>query len=359
MKRSVLELIRESRNSMNKKMDDKLKYALLTKIPGRGAADILEGFLRSKDIDVVLIQDAVSHLTHPASFAAVQVYVPKGSIKRARELLKKFYNAQNNEKEISSMANKKKIEERLAAERQGRQARYIQIGSAAVILILIVVAFWAFSRRPQSSVPAATEVPTQSVSPTQSGGPTQVVEVGNQPACNIFSDIPVAAQYSAPPMKIDNTKQYFATVKMAKGGEFVIQLYADKAPITVNSFVFLACKDFFNGLTFHRVLDGFMAQGGDPTGTGGGGSGYQFVNEKNDLTFDKAGVVAMANAGPDTNGSQFFIMFGPYGLTEDLYTIFGQVIQGMEVVNKITRRDPQTNPTFAGDAMESVTITVQ
>ncbi len=99
-----------------------------------------------------------------------------------------------------------------------------------------------------------------------------------------------------------------------------------------------------------------MAQGGDPTGLGNGGPGYTFVNEKNDLLFDKAGVVAMANAGPDTNGSQFFIMFGPYGLSENDYTIFGQVISGMDVVNGLTRRDPQQNPNFTGDAIESITI---
>ena len=160
-------------------------------------------------------------------------------------------------------------------------------------------------------------------------------------------------------MTIDTTKQYFATVKMAKGGEFVIQLYPDKAPITVNNFVFLAQQGFYNGVTFHRVLDGFMAQGGDPTGTGNGGPGYQFVNEKNDLAFDKAGVVAMANAGPNTNGSQFFITFGPYGLSESGYTIFGQVISGMDVVNGITRRDPTNNPTSPGDAMASVTISTK
>jgi peptidylprolyl isomerase len=162
---------------------------------------------------------------------------------------------------------------------------------------------------------------------------------------------------AAPPMQIDVKKQYFATVKMVKGGEFVIQLYPDKAPLTVNSFVFLARKGFFNGVTFHRVLEGFMAQGGDPSGTGMSGPGYEFVNEQNDLLFDKAGVVAMANAGPDTNGSQFFITFGPVGLSEGDYTIFGQVISGMDVVNGLTRRDPQQNPTFPGDAMESVTIT--
>jgi cyclophilin family peptidyl-prolyl cis-trans isomerase len=158
-------------------------------------------------------------------------------------------------------------------------------------------------------------------------------------------------------MTIDASKQYFATVKLAKGGEFVIQLYPDKAPITVNSFVFLAREGYFNGVTFHRVLEGFMAQGGDPTGTGMSGPGYKFVNEDSDLTFDKAGVVAMANAGRDTNGSQFFITFGPTPNLNGGYTIFGQVIEGMDVVNGITRRDPAQNPTTPGDAILSVTIT--
>jgi peptidylprolyl isomerase len=162
---------------------------------------------------------------------------------------------------------------------------------------------------------------------------------------------------AAPPMTIDKNKQYSATVKMAKGGEFVIQLYADKAPITVNSFVFLARQKFFDGVTFHRVLEGFMAQGGDPTGSGSGGPGYKFVNEDSDLKFDKPGVVAMANAGRNTNGSQFFITFVPTAQLNGGYTIFGQVTSGMDVVNAIKRRDPQQNPTFLGDAIASVTIT--
>lgn len=165
-------------------------------------------------------------------------------------------------------------------------------------------------------------------------------------------------QYAkAPEMMIDVNKQYTATVKLAKGGQFVIELYAKKAPITVNSFVFLARDGYFNGVSFHRVLEGFMAQGGDPTGTGAGGPGYEFVNEDSDLVFDKAGVVAMANAGRDTNGSQFFITFGPADFLNGGYTIFGQVIEGMDVVNGITRRDPEQSPDFTGDVMESVTIT--
>lgn len=161
---------------------------------------------------------------------------------------------------------------------------------------------------------------------------------------------------AAPPMTIDTTKQYLATVKMEKGGEFVIALHADKAPVTVNNFVFLAREGFYDGVTFHRVLEGFMAQTGDPTGTGRGGPGYQFDNEDSDLVFDRAGVVAMANAGRDTNGSQFFITFVPTEQLNGGYTIFGQVISGMEVVNGITRRDPQRSPDFTGDVITSITI---
>jgi cyclophilin family peptidyl-prolyl cis-trans isomerase len=169
---------------------------------------------------------------------------------------------------------------------------------------------------------------------------------------------PVAKQYaSAPSMTIDKSKQYTATVKMAKGGEFVIQLYPDKAPVTVNNFVFLARDGYYNGVTFHRVLEGFMAQGGDPTGTGSGGPGYEFANEDSDLKFDKAGVVAMANAGRDTNGSQFFITFAPVEQLNGGYTIFGQVTSGMDVVNGIRRRDPEQNPDYLGDGIESITIT--
>ena len=162
---------------------------------------------------------------------------------------------------------------------------------------------------------------------------------------------------SEPDLQIDVNKKYTATVKMAKGGEFVIQLFPDKAPRTVNSFVFLAREKYFDHTTFHRVLEGFMAQGGDPTGTGMGDPGYEFVNEDSDLTFDKPGVMAMANAGRDTNGSQFFITFGPTPQLNGGYTIFGQVISGMEVVNGITRRDPQQNPNFDGDVIETITIT--
>jgi peptidylprolyl isomerase len=213
---------------------------------------------------------------------------------------------------------------------RARQKLFTRITTVGIIVVVLAVVIWLV-------------VETQQSKPAVSAATPELVGT---------------KQYSAaPPMLIDVTKQYFATVKMAKGGEFVIQLYPDKAPVTVNSFVFLARQGYFDTVTFHRVLDGFMAQGGDPTGTGSGGPGYSFANEANDLLFDKAGVVAMANTGqPNSNGSQFFIMFGPYGLSESDYTIFGQVIEGMDVVNAITLRDPNTNPDYPGDAIESITI---
>ncbi len=227
--------------------------------------------------------------------------------------------------------------------RRKKRAQQRKIGQIAIIVGIVIIAaivIWLAV----SGTKSAPATPTATSNIPAAGGEMPKL-IGTK-------------QYSsAPPMLIDVTKQYFATVKMAKGGEFVIQLYPDKAPITVNSFVFLAREGFFDGVTFHRVLEGFMAQGGDPTGTGEGGPGYQFVNELNDLAFDKPGVVAMANAGPNTNGSQFFIMFNKYGLRESDYTIFGQVISGMDVVNGITRRDPSKNPDYPGDMIESITIT--
>ena len=195
----------------------------------------------------------------------------------------------------------------------------------------------------------------------QTGAPVpQQDSVDSASSCSPFESIPASAQYSTSPQMLINTGgKYLTTMQLAKGGDIVIELYADKAPITVNNFIFLACKGFYDGTSFHRVLEDFMAQGGDPTGTGMGGPGYEFVNEYSDLSFDKPGVVAMANAGPDTNGSQFFITFGPTEWLDGGYTIFGQVVQGMDVVKSITLRDPDLNPSFVGDVIESVTISGQ
>lgn len=163
---------------------------------------------------------------------------------------------------------------------------------------------------------------------------------------------------NCPKMEVDPARQYTATIKTAKG-DVVVQLFADKAPMAVNNFVFLAKQGWYNGVTFHRVLADFVAQAGDPTGTGYGGPGYAFSNEvSSDLMFDKEGVLAMANSGgPESNGSQFFITYGPQADLNGKYTIFGQVIQGMDVVKALTPRDTRTQPDApAGDQILEVTI---
>jgi cyclophilin family peptidyl-prolyl cis-trans isomerase len=145
---------------------------------------------------------------------------------------------------------------------------------------------------------------------------------------------------AAPEMTIDPAKFYYATFKTAKG-DIRVQLFADRAPETVNNFVFLAREGFYNDTVFHRVIDGFMAQAGDPTGTGTGGPGYQFADEiYPGATFDRPGLLAMANAGPGTNGSQFFLTFGPTEWLDGQHTIFGEVVEGLDVLDKITRVEP-------------------
>jgi cyclophilin family peptidyl-prolyl cis-trans isomerase len=160
-----------------------------------------------------------------------------------------------------------------------------------------------------------------------------------------------------PPMTIDPSKSYMATIETEKG-DIELELLPDVAPIAVNSFVFLANKGWYDGVTFHRVLPGFVAQGGDPTGTGSGGPGYAFDNEISpDLKFDQAGLFAMANSGPGSNGSQFFITFTPLPNLDGGYTIFGRVVSGMEVVESLTARDPSQNPNSPpGDKILGVTV---
>jgi len=218
------------------------------------------------------------------------------------------------------MANKKQMARKAAYQRQQQESKLLRI--AGIIVAAIVIIGLAYTYLPKNKAAQPSEV----------------------------------KQWSSPPaLTIDSSVQYFATIHLQKGGEILIELYPDKAPLAVNNFIFLAREGFFDGTTFHRVLEGFMAQGGDPTGTGSGGPGYEFQNEVSDLVFDKAGVVAMANAGPDTNGSQFFITFGPAEWLNGGYTIFGQVIQGMDAVNSIALRDPDT-ATTPGDVIETVSI---
>jgi len=162
------------------------------------------------------------------------------------------------------------------------------------------------------------------------------------------------ARYSkAPSMTIDLTKKYIATFHTEKG-DFKVELFAKDAPMTVNNFVTLARDGFYDNVTFHRVIPGFMAQGGDPTGSGSGGPGYTFVDEQNTRKHE-GGTLSMANAGPNTNGSQFFITFEPQPHLNGRHTVFGQVTDCMDVVRKLRVRDPGSdrNP---GDRITSIDI---
>jgi len=149
---------------------------------------------------------------------------------------------------------------------------------------------------------------------------------------------PEPKTYSAPPpMVIDTSKQYTAIIETEKGN-LVLELFAKDVPVTVNNFVFLARDGFYDGCTFHRVIPGFMAQGGDPTGTGRGGPGYKFDDEFTEHTH-VAGALSMANSGPNTNGSQFFITFTPQHGLDGKHTVFGQLIEGMDILQAIEQGD--------------------
>jgi cyclophilin family peptidyl-prolyl cis-trans isomerase len=175
----------------------------------------------------------------------------------------------------------------------------------------------------------------------------------------------------APAMTIDTSKQYIATVDTTLGS-FKIQLFPQETPIAVNNFVFLSKQGFYNGVIFHRIMKDFMIQTGDPNGGGSGGPGYKFADELPPKHLYDPGIVAMANSGPNTNGSQFFICTGPDAHSLDnppynLYTQFGQVIEGMDVVQNIASVPVEPNPNMGGEpskplnppAIKSITITEQ
>jgi len=167
----------------------------------------------------------------------------------------------------------------------------------------------------------------------------------------------MAKQWTTPPaMQIDPKKQYKAHMETDKG-TMVIELFADKTPMTVNNFVFLSREGFYDGVIFHRVIDNFMVQGGDPTGTGRGGPGYKFGDEFNSsLKHDKQGILSMANAGPGTNGSQFFITHGPTPHLNGKHTVFGQVVEGLDVLMSIPARDPGN---VNAPAVKIISVTIE
>jgi peptidylprolyl isomerase len=179
---------------------------------------------------------------------------------------------------------------------------------------------------------------------------------GERPLAAVEPGLRAGYYDEAPAMTIDTARGYQAVIRMENGGEMRFRLFDDESPQTVNNFVFLANQGFYDGTTFHRVLADFMAQGGDPTGTGGGDPGYRFADETdNGLTFDRRGLLAMANSGPDTNGSQFFITFVPTPHLDGDHTIFGELIEGDDVLSGLTLRDPET-ATTPGDTISEIVI---
>jgi cyclophilin family peptidyl-prolyl cis-trans isomerase len=221
------------------------------------------------------------------------------------------------------------------------QRAIVPIIIVVAVLLSGVILVLRLNQTPGAETPAPTTVPED--------GPGNPSALPEDPAArNGFYDAP-------PAMQIDPETIYVATFETEKG-DIVAELFADKAPKTVNSFVFLAREGFFDDTTFHRVIPGFVVQGGDPTGTGTGGPGYRFEDEFHpDLGHDTAGVLSMANAGADTNGSQFFITLAPIPNLDGKHAVFGQVVEGMDVLTAISPRDPR-QATEPGDTLETVRI---
>lgn len=218
-----------------------------------------------------------------------------------------------------------------------RNMRLLFIGGIAVLLLSLGAGtFLSVNPRPPRETPTPTATPEGSATPTPAATPQRT--------------------YSAPPpMTIDQNKQYEAVIALDKGGEIRVELLAKEAPKTVNNFVFLAKNRFFDGLTFHRVLENFVAQGGDPQGGGFGGPGYYLDVERNSVPL-AAGTIAMAKSPAGVSGSQFFITLTPQpGLQSD-FTAFGRVTAGMDVVNQITKRDPTKTNQPKADVIRSITI---
>ena len=180
----------------------------------------------------------------------------------------------------------------------------------------------------------------------------------NQPNYVLITPLKQAPvrSFSGPEPVLDTNRDYRARLNTSQG-TMLVDLFQDQAPVTVNNFVFLALHRYYNDIVFHRVLDDFMAQTGDPTGTGTGGPGYSFADEFHpELTHDTPGVLSMANSGPGTNGSQFFITFTATPWLDNHHTVFGKVIEGEEVLADLTHIDPSTPGGQTPDHIENVEI---
>ena len=232
-------------------------------------------------------------------------------------------------RKVTSQQVKESQKRRQEAENRQRRKRTVIIIVAVLAAVLITLGVVMWQTRSSSEV-------------EQIARPLEDVEPADRN--EYFSEYPE--------MVIDPSRSYEATIRTAKG-DIGLRLFAEDAPLTVNNFVYLANQGFYDGLTFHRVIEDFMAQGGDPTGFGSGGPGYSFVDETdNNLRFDRPGLLAMANSGPSTNGSQFFITFIPTPHLDGLHTIFGEVTAGEDVLNSLSI----VQPGEVGDVIERIDI---
>ena len=206
---------------------------------------------------------------------------------------------------------------------------------AIVLVLLALMSCVLQTPEPESTAPAATEAAT---APAATNTPSAPAATAAPTATLASTSRGITREYSSPPaMALDPESDYVADFRTNQGN-FRVRLFSGQTPITVNNFIFLAQNNFYDGLVFHRVIDGFMIQGGDPTGTGAGGPGYEFQDEiVPGLVFDAPGKLAMANAGPGTNGSQFFITVAATGWLNGNHTIFGEVVEGQSVVTAISQ----------------------
>jgi cyclophilin family peptidyl-prolyl cis-trans isomerase len=264
------------------------------------------------------------------------------------------------ERQLAKLAARRQAER--DAQRRQRQRILGTVGIVIAVVLVGALGVFAFGGKGSDQASASP-----SVGPSASPSEVPV-------ACNAKAPKDAGKKKPTfkkpPPPTIDPSKSYVATMETSCG-TIVIDLDAKHAPIGVNSFVFLARKGFYDGLTFHRIVKGFVIQGGDPKGDGTGGPGYQFAIETSPkVTFDSTGILAYANSGPDTNGSQFFITLGPTPqlnpTAQASYTIFGKVTRGLDVVNTIGNIPGTSNPGIPGENsvptqtvyIDSVTIEV-
>lgn len=233
-----------------------------------------------------------------------------------------------------------------------------------LLLATVIVAVFAISACGSDDPAAPTGTVTIPIASATPAPPTPTIDPAD------FRMLELGDEPRTPVGALDTSKSYTAILKTEKG-DIVIDLYDDIAPKYVENFINLSRIGYYDGVTFHRVLDDFMAQGGDPTGSGSGGPGYRFQDEFHPDMKHEAGVISMANAGLNTNGSQFFITFIPTPTLDpyqggalkncassrvSCHAVFGKVVEGMDVVLSITKRDPRFNPAFDGDTINSIEI---